>query len=80
MVLAGGRNPARAVRVKRRLRGLLLVPMALISLALLVSTVGLLRLTWGEMYPAGYGLTVSLIGAAFLHFTVRARRIPWLQG
>ena len=79
MAIAGGRDPARAARAKRRLRGLLLVPMLLIPLAVLVSAVGLLRLPSGEVYPAGYGLVVALIGGAFLLATARARRTPWLQ-
>ena len=78
--IAGGRNPARAAAAKRRIRGLFLIPMVLIPLALLASIVGLLRLPAGDAYPAGYGLIVALIGSAFLLATVRARRIPWLQG
>jgi hypothetical protein len=80
MALAGGRDPARAAAAKGRVRGLLLVPMLLIPVAAAVSLVGLLRLPAGQAYPAGYGLVVAVIGAAFLPLTARARRIPWLQG
>ena len=61
------------------MRGLLLVPMALIPLALLLSIIGLLSLPARDVDLAYTGLVIAMIGAAFLFFTVRARQIPWLQ-
>ena len=80
LTITAARDPSRASRAKRRIRGLLLVPMALIPLALLTSAIGVARVSATSTDLAWVGLVVALIGAAFLPLTARARRLPWLQG
>ena len=79
VAIAGGRNIARATGAKRRIRSLLIVPIAMVPVALLTSVVGVIRAPGRNNDLLWCLLVAVLIGAAFLPFTVRARRMPWLQ-